>query len=82
MWTSPSTDLDAVIHVEQPDATTDGAAGAAGAVTAPIGRLAAAPPAPVSHPVRQATTMAVGMLASCRIGFCLRALDVTLLGTF
>src|SRR5215470_7179489 len=79
MWTSPAADPGAVIHVEQPEATTDGAAGTAGAVTDTSGRLAAAPPAPVSHPVRPATTMAVVMLVSRRIRFCLRALGVTLM---
>src|SRR5215468_3411243 len=81
MWTSPATELGAFSQVAQPDATTDGAAGAAGAVTGTMGRLAAAPPVPMSHPVRPAITMAVVMRASCRIRSCLRALDVTLLGT-
>jgi len=79
MWTSPAADPGAVIHVEQPEATTDGAAGTAGAVTDTSGRLATAPPAPVSHPVRPPTTMAVVTLVSRRIRFCLRALGVTLL---
>jgi len=60
MWTSAATDSGAVIHVEQPDAATDGAAGAPTAA----GRLAAAPTAPVAHPARPATTMAAVTPAS------------------
>ena len=73
MWTSAATDSGAVIHVEQPDAATDGAAGRPGAT----GRLAAAPTAPVAHPVRTAITTAAVIPASRLIRFYLRALDLT-----
>jgi hypothetical protein len=77
MWTSAATDPGAVIHVEQPDAATDGVAGAPGAVAGAAGRLAAAPSAPVAHPVRPATTMAAVMPASRLIRFYLPAPDLT-----
>jgi hypothetical protein len=73
MWTSAATVWGAVIHVEQPDTTTDGAAGAPGAVTDAMGRLTVAPSRPVSHPARPATTMATVILASRLIRFYLRS---------
>src|SRR5689334_17746933 len=57
-----------VTQVEQPDATTDGAAGGTGVTIGAGGRLVPAVSGPLLHPARPATTTAAIMPATSLIG--------------
>src|SRR6266536_1360435 len=63
-YTSAATEPGRLTQVEQPDATTDGAAGGTGVPAAAGGRLWAAVSGPVWHPARLATAIAAIMLAT------------------
>src|SRR6516225_6989362 len=62
--TSAAAELGPVTHVEQPDATTDGAAGATAVTTGTGGPLELAAPGPLLHPARPATVTAATTLAT------------------
>ena len=73
-WTSAATESGPVTQVEQPDATTDGAAGRTGVTTGPGGLLELAVSG-LLHPARPATATVATTLATRLIGLLPPAAD-------